>query len=65
MLEVMQSVRRKNMAELVPKEMKKRNDFVLGVEMQETTELIGKKVGLDLSEFFNYYTSKAKGKTPP
>ena len=62
----MQNIRRKNMRELVPQEIGKRNDFVHSVEMIDACNQIGDTLGVDLQEFSQYYTIKiAKRKFIP
>lgn len=46
------------MGDHVPKEFKKRNDFVTPSEMQEACNEIGGRYGFDLKNFNLYYSAK-------
>lgn len=43
------------MGEIVPADLKKRNDFVLRSEFRDCCSLIGEKLGHDISDLFTYY----------
>jgi len=43
------------MGEIVPNELKKRNDFVTKTEMRECCNFVGEILATDLKAFFDYY----------
>ena len=63
--EVFQTIRRKNMGEIVPADFKKRNDFVLRSEFRECVNSVGEKISFDLKDLYTYFVVNVQRCKPP
>jgi hypothetical protein len=58
LFQVMDTIRTKHGGEGVPQEFAKRNDFVMDIEMQEASKMIGERYGIELDHFYEYFEER-------
>ena len=58
LVDIVESVRRKNMGDYVPEAMRKRNDFLLSTEMAEACDKVGAHYGFELDQFHLYFNTR-------